>query len=55
MFYEPDGSLYTPNTGTCYFNGNYPCTISSMPAGGTWFAFLEPVTASVGTLTLTMS
>jgi hypothetical protein len=55
VFYEPDGSLYTPNTGTCYFNGNYSCTISSMPAGGTWFAFLEPVTASVGTLTLTMS
>lgn len=55
VFYEPDGSLYTPNTGTCYFNGNYSCTISSMPAGGQWFAFLEPQGASVGSLTLAMS
>jgi len=55
VFYEPDGSLYTPNTGTCSFNGNYRCAEITIPVGGIWFAFLEPVTASVGTLTLAMS
>jgi hypothetical protein len=55
VLYDPDGTLYTPPTGTCSFNGDYSCAAITMPAGGQWFAFLEPQGASVGSLTLTMS
>jgi hypothetical protein len=54
VFYEPDGSLYT-NPHPCYFTVNYSCAPITIPVGGTWFAFLEPVGPAVGSLTLTMS
>ena len=50
-FYEPgNSSVYT----SCSFIGNDHCSFTP-PLTGTWSAKLVPVSASVGSLTLTMT
>jgi hypothetical protein len=50
-FYEPgSSSSYT----SCYVSANTTCPVTT-PVGGTWKATLVPYSASVGSLTLTMT
>ena len=50
-FYEPGStSSYT----SCGFSGNGSCNVTT-PVSGTWSAHLVPYSASVGSLTLTMT
>jgi hypothetical protein len=49
-FYEPGSSS---SYASCYISSNTSCPVT-MPVGGTWKATLDPNSASVGSLTLTM-
>jgi hypothetical protein len=50
-FYEPGSSS---SYASCYISSNTTCPVTT-PVGGTWKATLDPNSASVGSLTLTMS